>query len=302
MTTASPTSSPAARLAWQAVQPPRPITLQGRYVTLEPLEADRHAPALWEAARGHDSIWTWLGDGPYAAAEDLHRALAEKQRSASAVFLAILPEPGLSLATAPQVASSQAQPGESAARNQSASGDDFAARDDLASRDQFALGRTAAGYASLMRAEPAHGVVEVGNILMTPALQRTRAATEAMYLMARHVFEDLGYRRYEWKCNTNNEPSRRAALRLGFSFEGTVPPAHGRQRPEPRHRLVFNARPRVAPAQNRIREVARPRQLRRTWKTKRKAGIRQALELYMCQRRRWTGVDMPATRGKRNDC
>ena len=79
---------------------------------------------------------------------------------------------------------------------------------------------TAAGYASYMRMEPAHGVVEVGNILLTPSLQRTTAATEAMYLMAAHVFDDLGYRRYEWKCNAKNEPSRRAALRLGFTFEG----------------------------------------------------------------------------------
>jgi RimJ/RimL family protein N-acetyltransferase len=78
----------------------------------------------------------------------------------------------------------------------------------------------AAGHASYMRIKPAHGVVEVGNVLFSPALQRTRAATEAMYLMARHVFEDLGYRRYEWKCNADNEPSRRAAQRLGFTFEG----------------------------------------------------------------------------------
>jgi RimJ/RimL family protein N-acetyltransferase len=77
-----------------------------------------------------------------------------------------------------------------------------------------------AGYASFMRAEPAHGVIEVGNILMAPALQRTTAATEAMYLMASHVFDHLGYRRYEWKCNADNEPSRRAALRYGFTFEG----------------------------------------------------------------------------------
>lgn len=78
----------------------------------------------------------------------------------------------------------------------------------------------AAGWASYMRINPAHGVIEVGNILFSPALQRTRAATEAMYLMGRHIFEDLGYRRYEWKCNALNEPSRRAALRLGFTFEG----------------------------------------------------------------------------------
>jgi RimJ/RimL family protein N-acetyltransferase len=78
----------------------------------------------------------------------------------------------------------------------------------------------AAGYASYMRIDPAHGVVEVGNILLSPALQRTTAATEAMYLMAGHVFEELGFRRYEWKCNALNVPSRRAAERLGFTFEG----------------------------------------------------------------------------------
>ena len=78
----------------------------------------------------------------------------------------------------------------------------------------------AAGWASYMRIKPAHGVIEVGNILFSPSLQRTRAATESMYLMARHIFDDLRYRRYEWKCNALNAPSRRAALRLGFTFEG----------------------------------------------------------------------------------
>lgn len=77
-----------------------------------------------------------------------------------------------------------------------------------------------AGYASLMRIEPAHRVIEIGNILYLPTLQRTAGATEAMYLFARYVFEDLGYRRYEWKCDSRNEPSRRAALRLGFTYEG----------------------------------------------------------------------------------
>jgi RimJ/RimL family protein N-acetyltransferase len=76
------------------------------------------------------------------------------------------------------------------------------------------------GYASYLRIDPPHKVIEVGNILYTPALQRTVGATEAMYLMARYIFDDLGYRRYEWKCNSLNAPSRRAALRLGFTFEG----------------------------------------------------------------------------------
>jgi RimJ/RimL family protein N-acetyltransferase len=80
--------------------------------------------------------------------------------------------------------------------------------------------KRAMGYAAYLRIEPTHGCVEVGHIVYAPALQRTRGATEAMYLMAKYVFDDLGYRRYEWKCNALNAPSRRAALRLGFTFEG----------------------------------------------------------------------------------
>ena len=78
----------------------------------------------------------------------------------------------------------------------------------------------ALGRAALMRIEPTHRVIEVGSILYSPRLQRTRGATEAMYLLARYVFEELGYRRYEWKCNALNEASRAAAIRLGFTFEG----------------------------------------------------------------------------------
>jgi RimJ/RimL family protein N-acetyltransferase len=78
----------------------------------------------------------------------------------------------------------------------------------------------ALGYQTLMRVEPVHRVIEVGNVMYGAGLQRTPGSTEAQYLFARHVFEELGYRRYEWKCNALNAPSRRAALRLGFTFEG----------------------------------------------------------------------------------
>ncbi len=78
----------------------------------------------------------------------------------------------------------------------------------------------ALGFETLMRIEPAHRCIEVGNILYGTSLQRTAGATEAQYLLMRYIFEDLGYRRYEWKCNALNEPSRRAALRFGFTFEG----------------------------------------------------------------------------------
>jgi len=77
------------------------------------------------------------------------------------------------------------------------------------------------GAGSYLRIEPEVGVIEVGHLSYAPALQRTVASTEAMYLMMRHVFDDLGYRRYEWKCDALNAASRAAAQRLGFSYEGT---------------------------------------------------------------------------------
>jgi RimJ/RimL family protein N-acetyltransferase len=80
---------------------------------------------------------------------------------------------------------------------------------------------TARGMASYLRMVPEHGVIEIGHIWFSPALQRTREATEAIYLMSRHAFDDLGYRRLEWKCDALNEASRQAAARFGFTYEGT---------------------------------------------------------------------------------
>ncbi|UWZ86520.1 GNAT family N-acetyltransferase [Occallatibacter riparius] len=159
--------------SWQPVPLPRREPMQGRTVTLEPLDASRHAAALWNAVRDHDEVWQWLFEGPYANEAAFTADIEAKQRATDRIYYAIIP----------------------------------------------ATTGTAAGFASYLRMEPTHGVIEVGNILLSPALQRTTAATEAMYLMGRHIF-DLGYRRYEWKCNALNEPSRRAAQRLGFTFEG----------------------------------------------------------------------------------
>jgi RimJ/RimL family protein N-acetyltransferase len=158
---------------WHPVTPPSPVTLRGRYVTLEPLHG-HHADALWRAVHAHNEIFTWLAHGPFTNETVMMESLDHWRHVEHAVLLAILPaDTGL-----------------------------------------------AAGWGSYMRAVPQHGVVEVGNVLFSPSLQRTRAATEAMYLMAAHIFETLGYRRYEWKCNAENHPSRRAAERLGFNFEG----------------------------------------------------------------------------------
>jgi RimJ/RimL family protein N-acetyltransferase len=78
----------------------------------------------------------------------------------------------------------------------------------------------AAGVASLLSIVPEHGTIELGHIWLSPRLQRTAAATEALVLLLGHAIDDLGYRRMEWKCNAANAASRRAAVRLGFRFEG----------------------------------------------------------------------------------
>jgi RimJ/RimL family protein N-acetyltransferase len=78
----------------------------------------------------------------------------------------------------------------------------------------------AEGRQTLMRIDAGNGVIEIGNILWGPAIARTRVATEALFLFATHIFDALGYRRFEWKCNNANEPSKRAAERFGFTFEG----------------------------------------------------------------------------------
>jgi RimJ/RimL family protein N-acetyltransferase len=82
-----------------------------------------------------------------------------------------------------------------------------------------ATGR-AGGWQQLMRIVPKDGVIEIGYVYWGPGVARTPLATEALYLFARHVFEDLGYRRFEWKCNDRNEPSKAAAKRFGFTHEG----------------------------------------------------------------------------------
>jgi RimJ/RimL family protein N-acetyltransferase len=155
---------------------PQRARIEGRYVTMAPLDPSAHADTLWEQSAGpeNDRLWTYLFHGPFHDRAAFDADLAAKAGSQDPLFFSIL---------------------------------------DNASR-------SASGYAAFLRIEPAHRCIEVGSILYTPVLQRTRGATEAMYLMARHVFEDLGYRRYEWKCDALNAPSRRAALRLGLSFEG----------------------------------------------------------------------------------
>jgi RimJ/RimL family protein N-acetyltransferase len=169
-------SSFGARVDVAPARRPQRTKLEGRLVSVAPLEPLVHGDTLFEGTHGaeKESLWRYLFEGPFATRSAFDSHLEQKARSEDPLFFAILDKP---------------------------SGD-------------------AIGHAAYMRIESAHRVIEIGSILYTSRLQRTVGATESMYLMARHIFEDLGYRRYEWKCNALNAPSRSAALRLGFTFEG----------------------------------------------------------------------------------
>jgi RimJ/RimL family protein N-acetyltransferase len=177
MTTASPTQPIGPRIDAHPAKRPDRITLEGRRVTLAPLNPDKHAEALYQGSSSdaaREAVWTYLPDGPYRSPDEFRAAIELRARSTDPLFFAVIDN---------------------------------------------ASGR-ALGYQTLMRVDAANRVIEVGNIMYAPVMQRTAGATEAQYLFARYVFDTLGYRRYEWKCNALNAPSRSAAKRFGFSFEG----------------------------------------------------------------------------------
>jgi len=162
---------------WTARPRPPRTPMQGRLCRLEPLEAARHAEALFEAnaidPEGRN--WTYLPYGPWPDFEAYRAWVAERETSEDPLWYAIV---------------------------------------DLATERPV-------GVATYLRIDPPNGVIEVGHLAFSPLLQRRPAATEAMYLMARRAFDELGYRRYEWKCDAFNAPSWGAAERLGFTYEGT---------------------------------------------------------------------------------
>jgi RimJ/RimL family protein N-acetyltransferase len=113
-----------------------------------------------------------------------------------------------------------------------------------------ALGKPV-GTAALMRIDPSHGVIEIGSIAYSPRIKRTRTGSEAMYLFMRLIFDELGYRRYEWKCDSLNGPSRAAALRYGFTFEGIFRRAvvyKGRSRDTAWYAIIAEDWPRIRSA------------------------------------------------------
>lgn len=161
---------------WQSRPFPARVPLEGDYVTLEPLDPDRHGDGLFEASvlGDADGRFRWLGEYPPQDRAALQPWLEKAATSADPLFFAVIDRQS---------------------------------------------GRVA-GRQALMRIDTANGVIEIGNILWSDLVARKPAATEALYLFARHAFDQLGYRRFEWKCNNANGPSKRAALRFGFTFEG----------------------------------------------------------------------------------
>jgi RimJ/RimL family protein N-acetyltransferase len=158
-------------------QRPRPgrTILDGRYVRLEPLNAD-HGDGLFEISTVADAAerFAWLPDDPPQSRAAFQGWLDKAAASDDPLYFTVIDK----------------------------------------------LSGKVVGRQSLLRIDVGNGVIEIGHVYWGPQMARMRGATEAQFLFARHVFEDLGYRRYEWKCNTRNLPSMRAAERFGFQFEG----------------------------------------------------------------------------------
>ncbi|KAI1748767.1 acyl-CoA N-acyltransferase [Xylaria castorea] len=165
-----------------ALRPSLDTKLPGRYVTVVGM-TDEHIVSLYPHISGEENfyLWDYMLGGPFHELSEFRAAMKAQIDSPDLALYAIIPT---DQPTTPS------------------------------NTDNVI------GCASYMNINIKNCSVEVGSVMFSPKLQKTPAATEAMYLMAKHAFEDLGYRRYEWKCNALNSASQRAALRLGFTFEG----------------------------------------------------------------------------------
>jgi len=159
---------------WSPRPRPDAVTLEGRYVVVEPLAVEHAAPLLGSLCGPEDrSLWTYRATEPPADLDEMTELVARTLAAPDLLTFVLVPR-----------------------------------------------GEAPSGLASYTRQDPATGQVEVAGVLFARSMQRTRAATESIHLLMRYAFEDLGYRRFEWKCDSLNEPSRRAAVRLGFTYEG----------------------------------------------------------------------------------
>ena len=164
------------KVKFKGAKLPSKNRLNGKYITLEPININKHAKDLYVnfSQDKKNTIWTYLPYGPFKSYGDFKKWLESFCSKKDPFFYAI-----------------------------------YAKR-----HKQYC------GMASYLRITPEHGSIEVGHINYSPILQNTAEGTETMYLMMKNAFEVLGNRRYEWKCNNLNNGSKKAALRLGFKFEG----------------------------------------------------------------------------------
>lgn len=167
---------------WRIRRTPEFTEIRGRYCSLQRLDADKHAAALYDNLQADNpgDSWTYLPYGPFENSDAFRAWIQETSRDGQVRLYAI-------------VDNQLCQP---------------------------------VGVSGYLRISPEHGSIEVGHLHFSRYLKKTPAATEAMYLMMRYVFDELGYRRYEWKCNALNQPSINAAKRLGFQFEGIFRQSH----------------------------------------------------------------------------
>jgi len=158
--------------------PPSPIDLNGRFVTLRPLVPSRDASVLHSISHGSpekEAIWSHLIYGPFASTGEMGSYYSEVlSRGVDPLLWTVFSNDG-----GKQI-----------------------------------------GTTAFLNIDPGHGRAEIGHVWFTPAVHRTKANTESQYLLLKYLFDDLGYRRAEWKCDSLNHPSRTAAARMGFTFEG----------------------------------------------------------------------------------
>ncbi|EPE95282.1 GNAT family N-acetyltransferase [Rhizobium grahamii] len=154
---------------------PQPVTLKGRFVTVEPYVREQHLQELWDGLGGMaiNPLLRYFAQPDFTGVEDFSNWLQSVAKSGWLTHIF---------------------------------------RDNASGK--------IVGMANYMRADPANGVIEVGGVAHGADMKRSPLSTEVHYLMAKHVFEELGYRRYEWKCDNLNEASKTTAARYGFTFEG----------------------------------------------------------------------------------
>lgn len=206
-TPTAPAQPLGAEVPGSPIRRPDHTTLTGTHATLVPLNPS-HTSDLWPLIGGANNahLWTYMFDEPFLSLSSFTASIVTKSQSTDPMFFAIL---------VPDIRGGN---GSSYITDQNENENENKNEDE---KSDEKLHNHCVGYISLMRIDAINRVVEIGSIMFSPVLQSTTASTEIIYLLSKYVFETLTYRRFEWKCNNLNAPSKRSAERLGFKYEGT---------------------------------------------------------------------------------